>query len=152
MSHNPPQLLANINTRRAKPISLTALIDVVFILLMFFMLTSSFSQWKAINLLTPSVNSQAENDAPPVVIIYVQDIGLLTDVLKRPIELLRIKHALPVSDSSLPIIVSAENSVSVQRFIDVHEKLKALGFSQIKVGPAIEDNAKHKTIAMMATP
>lgn len=36
--------------RKAKPISLTALIDVVFILLMFFMLTSSFSRWQALPL------------------------------------------------------------------------------------------------------
>ena len=41
-----------LNKRKKSPISMTALIDLVFILLMFFMLTSSFVKWQQIPLLT----------------------------------------------------------------------------------------------------
>ncbi|MEX2617237.1 MAG: biopolymer transporter ExbD [Alphaproteobacteria bacterium] len=50
----PPSLrLANRGRRRRSPISLTPLIDVVFILLVFFMLASSFLDWRAIGLNAP---------------------------------------------------------------------------------------------------
>ena len=49
----PPFRLAN-NARRRRPlISLTPLIDVVFILLVFFMLTSTFLDWRPIELNAP---------------------------------------------------------------------------------------------------
>lgn len=45
--------LANSGRRRRTLIRLTPLIDVVFILIVFFMLASSFSDWRAIELTTP---------------------------------------------------------------------------------------------------
>lgn len=47
--------------RRAKGISLTPLIDVVFILLLFFMLSSTFITWRELNVASPADNS----DQPP---------------------------------------------------------------------------------------
>jgi biopolymer transport protein ExbD len=52
---NPPRLAAKQPPRRAV-VSLTPLIDVVFILLVFFMLASSFVKWRAIH---PAVNCYA---------------------------------------------------------------------------------------------
>lgn len=51
-SETSPRLLANSRRRRTL-IRLTPLIDVVFILIVFFMLASSFSDWRAIELTTP---------------------------------------------------------------------------------------------------
>lgn len=50
----PPSLTAAISGRRRPLISLTPLIDVVFILLVFFMLASSFLDWRAIDLTPPA--------------------------------------------------------------------------------------------------
>lgn len=51
---------------RRSSISLTPLIDVVFILLLFFMLTSSFIQWRAVDLSLSiaSEGGQTSQDAP----------------------------------------------------------------------------------------
>ena len=51
---------------RRSSISLTPLIDVVFILLLFFMLTSSFVQWRAVDLSlsVASEGGQTSQDAP----------------------------------------------------------------------------------------
>lgn len=141
LSQQQPTISLATSSRRAKPISLTALIDVVFILLMFFMLTSSFSQWQAVELKTPNANSQVKNDTPPVVIIYENDLGLLTDTLQRPILLAEIKPALKRSDVSLPIILSGEKSVSVQRLVNHYEALKTLGFRHIQIGATIGSNS-----------
>jgi len=50
------------NTKRRQAISLTPLIDVVFILLLFFMLSSSFIPWRQINVSMPTVTSQSKTD------------------------------------------------------------------------------------------
>ncbi len=56
----PPSLrLANRQARRRTSISLTPLIDVVFILLVFFMLASSFLDWRAIDLSAPGKGAVA---------------------------------------------------------------------------------------------
>ncbi|SDG20248.1 outer membrane transport energization protein ExbD (TC 2.C.1.1.1) [Thalassobaculum litoreum DSM 18839] len=49
-----PPRLANSGRRRRSVISLTPLIDVVFILLVFFMLASSFLDWRTIDLAAPA--------------------------------------------------------------------------------------------------
>ncbi|KZM45846.1 hypothetical protein OA92_01210 [Marinomonas sp. SBI22] len=50
------------NTKRRQAISLTPLIDVVFILLLFFMLSSSFIPWRQINVSMPTATSQSKTD------------------------------------------------------------------------------------------
>lgn len=47
-------MLDTSRPRRRNPISLTPLIDVVFILLVFFMLASSFLDWRAVQLEAPA--------------------------------------------------------------------------------------------------
>ncbi|WP_304640573.1 ExbD/TolR family protein [Pseudomonas sp.] len=53
-------------TRKARRISLTALIDVVFILLMFFMLTSTFTQWRSMEFKAPVQGVDSADQAPRV--------------------------------------------------------------------------------------
>ncbi len=50
------------HSKRRQAISLTPLIDVVFILLLFFMLSSSFIPWRQINVSMPTASSQSQTD------------------------------------------------------------------------------------------
>lgn len=61
-------------TRRAR-ISITPLIDVVFILLLFFMLSSSFMQWRQLDLPLPSAGAAA--DAPVVSVRVLDNAGAI---------------------------------------------------------------------------
>jgi len=64
-------------TAKKRKISLTALIDVVFILLMFFMLTTQFTQWQSIPLqLSQNASSTVQKEQVEALIID-QD-GLIT--------------------------------------------------------------------------
>ena len=123
--------------RRAKPISLTALIDVVFILLMFFMLTSSFSQWQMLALVKPSSHEQAKQDSPPVLLVYEKDFALLTDTLKRPIALNKIMGELSEAQLSQALVISAEASVTISRLLETYESLKVLGFKNLQIGQSV---------------
>ncbi len=52
-------------TAKKRKISLTALIDVVFILLMFFMLTTQFIQWQSVPLTLNTTEKNAISDVEP---------------------------------------------------------------------------------------
>lgn len=58
--HSKPAKLAEPQRRQKALISLTPLIDVVFILLVFFMLASSFSDWRSL-----SLNNSASGQPAP---------------------------------------------------------------------------------------
>lgn len=63
--------------RRAGQVSLTPLIDVVFILLLFFLLSSTFVQWRELNMTAPG---QAD-DAEPQALLKVQLVSSQGDLL-----------------------------------------------------------------------
>ena len=128
--------------RRAKPISLTALIDVVFILLMFFMLTSSFSQWQMLDLKLPSAHANSSKDVPPIVLVYDDELALLTDVIKQPITLEQIGRELLTGKESQPLVISAEEAVPLNRLIQQYEQLKSMGFQHIQFGHVISNQAQ----------
>lgn len=64
--------------RRKHNISLTPLIDVVFILLVFFMLATSFVDWREIGLATGATPAAA-SDTPSAVVRVAPDGGLRYD-------------------------------------------------------------------------
>ena len=77
---------------RRRPISLTPLIDVVFILLMFFMLTSAFTRWKAVDLRLPTTSSDTSPKKPQALLLHTD--GSLS-LRGRPFPLPDAATALP---------------------------------------------------------
>lgn len=79
--------------RRKSSISLTPLIDVVFILLLFFMLATSFTDWRQITLATGTTTNPEQHSAPAVVHVapdgtlryqgHVRSVAELAGLLKR---------------------------------------------------------------------
>ncbi|MBL4900017.1 MAG: biopolymer transporter ExbD, partial [Colwellia sp.] len=61
------------SSRVKKTISLTALIDVVFILLMFFMLTSTFIKWHSVTLQTSAAGSTITSDEVKTQLIILHE-------------------------------------------------------------------------------
>jgi len=121
-----PAIYRPIPTRRL--ISLTPLIDVVFILLIFFMLASSFLDWRAIELELPSrANSGATDDA--ILVVSIEEGAAIklngetvtdTDLSARLAERL-------ANDPGLRIFVRAAEGVPLQRAIHVLEAVTATG-------------------------
>lgn len=68
---------AAIYQPRRRPLGLTALIDVVFILLMFFMLTSTFVRWHAVDFAVPAPSATTPA-APPPLQLVLDAAGALT--------------------------------------------------------------------------
>lgn len=115
--------------KRRKPLSLTPLIDVVFILLLFFMLTSSFIKWHNMELAVsaPSQSSSRSNDTPPLVFRLNAEGELrvagqaYTSSQDADLQLILNDHA----DAS--IILQTADEVDVQQIVSTIDRLKRLG-------------------------
>ena len=99
---------------RQKGISLTPLIDVVFILLMFFMLTSTFTRWKAVDLRFPVADSGVDPKNPQAVILHTD--GSLS-LRGRPLFLPDVgapaADGIPALDPARPLVVFPEADTRV---------------------------------------
>ncbi len=92
-----PARLAELAPRRRAAISLTPLIDVVFILLVFFMLASSFLDWRAISLDTvePPPTARKASDKPALLVgVGAKETRLNGEVLPMDELLERLQHRL----------------------------------------------------------
>ena len=116
-------------------ISLTPLIDVVFILLLFFMLASTFLPLSALNISSSSAGAgQQQPDIKPV-IITVRDgqqwlIGSTQCSYPSTCsqeQLEKLKH------QSNPVLVRAETSASVQHLVGALSHLEKLGIESIQL-------------------
>ena len=111
------------------PIGLTALADVVFLLLVFFMLASSFLEWRAIELKLPAeTEATGASGEPPIVVSLAGDGGVrLNGERIANAELgARLAERL-AGDAGHPVVVRAGDEVPLQRTIEVLEAVSAAG-------------------------
>jgi len=131
--------------KRKTAISLTPLIDIVFILLLFFMLTSSFVPWRTVDtpLAVPADTPVASKD---------NDIVLLT--LKQNNQMVWLEgsaYAISdvawfktlVTDHKTGIFaVSAEDGVNLQSVMSLADRLKESGAKTVSIANAFSSKDK----------
>lgn len=87
--------------RRRRPISVTSLIDVIFLLLLFFMLTSTFARFAEVEITGGRAGQGAAGGAPDVIIRLVDEEwtvnGLRLSREQALVELVRLQDAGAVS-------------------------------------------------------
>ena len=116
---------------RRRP-SLTPIIDVVFLLLVFFMLASTFTVDRQVNLLSETIYGMSRYDEHPRLIEIKNDKLLLNGVEADDTVAIKRLEAITL-DLSQIIIVQVVGGTSTQRMLDVIELLKSSGFSNLKV-------------------
>ncbi len=141
--------------RSAKKLGLTALIDVVFILLMFFMLTSSFVQWRSFDLASTGTAAPTTTNSSTPALLIVHEDGSLTGVLSME------QHHWPSLDSALldgpqglqagfalhqqtpenssTLTLLPEPQVNVQRLVTLMARLKESGIRNLNLGDALDE-------------
>lgn len=128
--------VALLPARSRKAISLTALIDVVFILLMFFMLTSSFSQLEALALKTASAVEVASEDAADPALVLVDEAGryYLNQLASAALTIGQLRDKIGASQ---PVVILPYSYTAVQVLVDAMHDLKAAGFERLTLGSSI---------------
>lgn len=123
---------------RPKPrvISLTPLIDVVFILLLFFMLSTQFTQQKAMTLSVPADNGTlaSDDDSPLTLRLLIRGDILIAngDIVK--VESLITHAALREAiDQKTIIQLDADDKVPLQLLVSVTDLLERAGANSVQL-------------------
>ena len=114
--------------RRRRAMSLTPMIDVVFLLLVFFMLAARFGQDMAVPV--AAAGTGAPYQGPPR-LIDVTPSGLALNGQPQDVE--AVIAALPalMQSGSDPILLRARDGADLQRIVTLIEALQNAGFSQL---------------------
>jgi len=123
--------LAAPTARRRSVISLTPLIDVVFILLVFFMLASSFLDWRTLALDTAAAGAPAPaEEAPFLVQIETGELRLngAAITLATLIDAARVRRP-----AAQPVSLQPMAETRVQAVVRVLDALNAAGVGPLKL-------------------
>ncbi len=112
---------------------MTPLIDVVFLLLVFFMLASTFVKYTQIDV-AGSNSQKAANVKPGAVFVRVHEGGII-DLNGSPLELSRLTEALDAhwKVSGARVIVRPMENTDVQSLVRVLEKIRRSKIEKIIV-------------------
>jgi biopolymer transport protein ExbD len=114
--------------RRRQLISLTPLIDVVFILLLFFMLASNLTQWRRIDIETAAANGSRHDDAAPLIVAIENNGAIRVEAVVLGVDAAIARVAAGLRrQPQRRVIVRPAPAVSVQTIVDVLRHLQTAG-------------------------
>ena len=114
-------------------INVAPLIDIVFLLLIFFMLTSEFTDFKTIDMISPNQSSTSiqKNDLP--IIINLSENGLV-EIDKIEIKLEDLSETIQMklmNSKNKKIVISPLNETKINNLIIVVDTIRSLGIENI---------------------
>ena len=115
-------------------ISLTPLIDVVFILLIFFMLTSSFLDWRSVDF-TVSSGLVDATSAQRAILISLHTDGSIA-VGSKPVAkqtLRSVMTAKLAENRDQRVVIRSDPGVSLQRAVDTLDLLRRIGATKVSL-------------------
>lgn len=119
--------------KRSRAPGLTSLIDVIFLLLMFFMLASTFSIYQRLDVGTGKEGTGQMQEAPVLLRVFSEgEISLNGDRLNADAILQTLTDAKIKQDR--PIAIFATKESTVQDVVTVLETLKTAGWSATLIG------------------
>ncbi|MEO1774982.1 MAG: biopolymer transporter ExbD [Pseudomonadota bacterium] len=135
MTYAPPRLASR--PRKRLRISLTPLIDVVFILLVFFMLASSFLDWRSIQLSSVGTGGPSSG-VQGALLVDLTPTGPRLSGEAMDVETLAGRIAAHVAeDPDQRVLVKPARGVEMQRMVTLLDTLAAAGARNIALMPAL---------------
>ncbi|MBK1668810.1 hypothetical protein CKO28_12290 [Rhodovibrio sodomensis] len=122
------------NATRRPYISLTPLIDVVFILLVFFMLASSFLDWRAIELRAPATAGTSGGETGALLLRIGGDGSL--DLNGRPVARSGLQARLRDAVRARPearLLIQPAAGVAMQDAIDLLDAARNAGLDRVQL-------------------
>jgi biopolymer transport protein ExbD len=118
-------------------VNITPLIDVVFLLLIFFMVTTTFTRETQLQIDLPESQSQisAEQLKPLEVLIDRNGNYAINGqvLIKHDIQSLKRAISETSDDTSTPIVLTADSNAPHQAFIVALDAVAQLGFSKVSI-------------------
>ena len=129
----------NLRPRTQPEVNLTSLIDVVFLLLIFFMVSTSFVKQSQIAIRLPEADSAAVvEDQPKSIDVLITDSGTYLVngrelINNRPETIRNALRKVSGGDNSLPLTISADANARHQHVVTAMDVAGRLGFVQISI-------------------
>lgn len=124
-------------------VNLTPLIDVVFLLLIFFMVTTTFTRDTNLLINLPEASGELMEVAPEQIEVMVAQNGAYAVngrglVNTQLSTLMDAIEEMSGGDRSLPVIITADANTSYQSVVTVMDAVAQLGFSQLNIATSQE--------------
>ncbi len=120
-------------------LNLTPLIDIVFLLLVFFLLTTQFIEEDGIGVKLPSSNSVTTRDRDEIAIAITKKGDLFVKGQRLPLTGLTAKLE-EVLGADTTVVVRGDREVALQTLVSVMEKAKEAGAARLVVATLQEGN------------
>jgi len=113
-------------------LDIAPLIDIVFLLLVFFMLTSTFLVPEAIELELPESSSAITQDLTPITVSLNADGALALNDMVIELEQLQTRIEPLISENpDSPITLKSDANTQVQQLLQVMDKIRAAGGTNV---------------------
>ena len=129
----------SLRPRTQPEVNLTSLIDVVLLLLIFFMVSTSFVKQSQIAIRLPEAESASIVEEPPEQIdIMITETGTFLVngrelINNRPETIRNALQKISAGDHSLPMTISADANAKHQFVVTAMDVAGRLGFTQINI-------------------
>ena len=129
----------NLRAKAEPEVNLTSLIDVVLLLLIFFMVSTSFVKESQISITLPEAEAEAIVEEVPEqleIMITEQGTYLVNGrelVNNRPETIRNALQRVPTGDTSLPLTISADANARHQHVVTAMDVAGRLGFTRISI-------------------
>ena len=129
----------NMRAKTDPEVNLTSLIDVVLLLLIFFMVSTSFVKESQISITLPEAESEAvANEVPEQLEIMITEQGTYLVngrelVNNRPETIRNALQRVSTGDTSLPLTISADANARHQHVVTAMDVAGRLGFTRISI-------------------
>ena len=129
----------NLRAKTDPEVNLTSLIDVVLLLLIFFMVSTSFVKESQISITLPEAESEAVADEVPqqLEIMITEQVTYLVYgrelVNNRPETIRNALQRVSSGDTSLPLTISADANARHQHVVTAMDVAGRLGFTRISI-------------------
>lgn len=118
--------------KRRKMISLTPLIDVVFILLLFFMLSSTFTRWHQINMQSAT---SSENQTPDLRILKIESNLGDVSINGRRLSMsdADAMQKLVAENNHATFVITVVEGIKLQVMVNLLDQLKQAGATRVSL-------------------
>lgn len=120
--------------RSKQELNVAPLIDVVFLLLIFFMLASTFIEPKSVELILGSGATRTVTAVDPLEIEVTTDGSIRLNGLRLSVEQLTVEIAARIKgDPNRIVTIRAEAEIPVQRLIQVMDQVRSAGTNNLRL-------------------
>lgn len=121
--------------RRAPSINIVPLVDVLTVLLFFFLVTMQFKQVSALNITVPKIETAGENAIVEQIVIALSPEGELF-LNDRPLSIEQLENAMKLAGEltpEMPVLLVADENVPLKRVTEVMDICRANQLNKIRL-------------------